>query len=914
MNPPKFILNSQGVITHKIVPQGNGKFRVFPADANGNTISTDPNKSPTLDEQVLMEQISVMQKNGAKVIYDTPESNVEVPVTQMPLPTFGMPKVTDKMAPVDAELIKKYTEYNAPKPVANPIEIQRPVPLQNNPLFSQIDHSKVYDYEKNPEYQANNLNAPINKQVIPPVQSNPNVAQVPITSNQAIPIIQNPLGQEIVPNPNNPNFQNIFTPYKQAIPQTSNNNLQAPVDNPTLPPQEITRERQNAEMSKENSNVTTPTATKPIIEGDTNNDGVIDANDVVVVEPNTPELAENHRPFFTHRETKGQWENAGNNGALEMRTRPIYRPFTDNQRQDTSTATIVNNMLGKIAGNRDERRARSQSNYLDNNEENINSGNYQNKAKSTIKNKAKALFHNPMTGLARDVLNDKEGIVPDFDSVKEARQFHRAIKTVARQDEKERNRAERERNRIAEIRQRVADRLGRTISSDSPQVEPVTTVEDLGAKIKEGTLIPMKQDGGQIMQIGGSFPKPYNAKYRFDGRDELPEYRLKTDLNSSIMGKPSVQGSSESNFLKPMDLSKVNYQDNPFAGKNKIGVVSDPINLNSNSNVNTNTNTNIQNEDAGAPRWDGTKLNVFGNQMQHEGNMYPVMYNIGKSLFDKAEVQNPIYNKQDVAFLQGMKRNQIGANMNNINDNRAAMAQAIRGNARGSGQVLNALQASHNASSKNMNDELYRIKNANQAQQNNYLQALNQVGSNRREIDTLVDEKNRQHRLSFEKFQRDAIESGEKAQINKGQMLNQELSDKITMDNYLNQIGKNFKYKAQRDGTYLLEFEDFSGNKRTMDPRQTKATMEIMQKAEQDKQNTRQVELNAQAANDEKLKQNAATEEMRAKLKAYEDAEINAAREKKFQEEQAAKAKAEADAKAKGTNKTGGYIYKRKSF
>jgi predicted ATPase len=50
MKPPKFILNSQGVITHKIVQQDNGAYRVFPADPNGNVTSQDPNKSPTLDE------------------------------------------------------------------------------------------------------------------------------------------------------------------------------------------------------------------------------------------------------------------------------------------------------------------------------------------------------------------------------------------------------------------------------------------------------------------------------------------------------------------------------------------------------------------------------------------------------------------------------------------------------------------------------------------------------------------------------------------------------------------------------------------------------------------------------------------------------------------------------------------------
>lgn len=1147
MKPPQFILNSQGVITHKIVPQGNDKYRAFPTNANGNVISTDPNKSPTLDEATLMQQIGVMQRNGAKVIYDVPEGDVEVPETQMPLPNFEMPKVTDKFAPVDAELLKKYTEYNKPSPVIAPVQIQRPIP-QNIPLANQINNASTYDYEKTPEMQAiaqavkNNQAAPPNAATTPQatnttgtatttgvaanngangnptptgpidevvgisdngpgyitkmiqttapdgsktyrrdyieVSSGKIIDTMPLTKEVVINNVRNsrvkvepkffgkgevlegvkPLqipttnttigGNPPAPTPTlvkpdtktkegitelqkrigmsaneidgkmGPNTRKRIAEYQKANglipdgsagPKTLAKLEQNAAANPQTTPTIVDPNADKADPNKKVdlapiTSTTTDVAGNPVttttLKGDTNRNGVIDGDEisedvVLTVEKPTAEIATNNGSFntspFTRRVTHGIWEPFGNDeeSLMEYRTRPIKRLYTNPQRQDTSTATVVNEFLGKTFGSREDRRDRRDNRRYENDrrddredarnnvDDNVDDEKILEGKEEKVRRRG-PLFQNPMIDVARNVVNGKEKM-PEFDNVRDARQFHRAVKqaqTFIRREDKAHNRNaakyDRDQEKLREIRRKTEERLGikyqtpnspsqgNTSLPTSPTIDNNQTktssdvLSDINnnifqnnkfntmlnppiykgpviegkpnpllkitEQVDDTTPLKTKRSGGQIMQMGNyvrPFKRPNNANWNLDGLDELPEYRFKENASADLLKKrfrPStIYGTSQDAVNRAFGIKPGN-KTGIFDIKpgNKTGIVADPINFIEGPDGSKTTTT--QSGSTGAPYWNSRKLNVFGNQMQHEANMYPVMYNVGKSLFDKAEVQNPTYNKQDVAFLQGMKRNQIGLNMNPINDNRAAMNQAIRGNARGSGQILNAYAAAQNTASKNMNDEMYRVKNANQAQENNYLQALSQVGSNRREIDTLVDEKNRQHRLSFEKFQRDALESGEKAQINKGQMINQELSDKITMDNYLNQIGKNFQYKLQGDGTYMIEFEDFSGNKRKMSPNQTKATMEIMQKAEQDKQNTRQAELNAQAANDEKLKQNALTEEQRVKLKAYEDAEIRAAKEKKWNDEQAAKAKAEADAKAKGTNKTGGYIYKRKSF
>lgn len=200
------------------------------------------------------------------------------------------------------------------------------------------------------------------------------------------------------------------------------------------------------------------------------------------------------------------------------------------------------------------------------------------------------------------------------------------------------------------------------------------------------------------------------------------------------------------------------------------------------------------------------KLQTYGNILQHRANMLPVMYNTAKSLFDKAEVQKPFYNNQDMAYLQGLRRNMISPNMQYVIDNRTAMNEGIRGTARGSGQLLNSMQANYSNANRAMNDEMYKSQVANQQQMNTYLQGLNTVGDSRRQIDTLVDEKNRAHRLAFEQFQRDALESGEKALINKGQLHNRELENHLGIQGYLNQIASDYKFVYDKHGIPYVKF------------------------------------------------------------------------------------------------------------
>lgn len=339
-------------------------------------------------------------------------------------------------------------------------------------------------------------------------------------------------------------------------------------------------------------------------------------------------------------------------------------------------------------------------------------------------------------------------------------------------------------NRIARINQRVDDKLVQRETIQPPTPEEIKLAEDnLIQNMKTG--LPKQQFGGLIKAQNGEYI-PFDVAnpntYNFTNKKKEPTTTGivswdKEPLASKYFPVDKIYDSiPESN----MSIYDPNY---------KPASKPTPNNANDKEFV-----------------FDPKKLHVYGDKLQHRANMLPVKYNVFKSLFDKAEVQNPIYSTQDVASTQGIRRNQIAPNMNPLIDARAANNQGIRDTGRGSGQIINALQASHNNTQKGMNDEMYRVKNANQAQQNMYLQQLDKVGNTRREIDTLVDEKNRQHRLAQDKFQRDAVESGEKMMINKGLLHNQELEDHIKLSGYLNQIATDYKFVQGPNGVPYVQY------------------------------------------------------------------------------------------------------------
>lgn len=310
---------------------------------------------------------------------------------------------------------------------------------------------------------------------------------------------------------------------------------------------------------------------------------------------------------------------------------------------------------------------------------------------------------------------------------------------------------------------------------------------------------------------GGTIKKYQNAGYVNPLNPNDIDYSKNlsniTGYNNSMYGEPLQADTTPLTTDKPINVTdskgNVSYnQPNYSSGlqfKSKTSTMNNGVNNNNGNNNTIGSGTGYD--------YDETRLKHYGDRLQHNANLLPVLYNASKAIFDKPELQRPIQNEQSQAMLSTVKNNVMNVNMDNINAGRIAAQNTIRNNARSSGSIMNNLLALNTNASRELNNEQYRVDSANSAQKNTYANALSQVGGQRQQEFQRIDEANRQHRLAMDKFRRDALESGEKAMINKGQMLNQQKQDKISLDTYINQLSSDYKVTTNPDGTMTVDYK-----------------------------------------------------------------------------------------------------------
>lgn len=314
-----------------------------------------------------------------------------------------------------------------------------------------------------------------------------------------------------------------------------------------------------------------------------------------------------------------------------------------------------------------------------------------------------------------------------------------------------------------------------------------------------------RKEGGNVIETHQVLPKYQNSGYIATQPENIMTSNDESFYNDSAKRVPQT---IELNTQMPDGRTYPSYND--FISGKFTGVKTTPtVSANNTSFTQPNNRNNEFN-------YDPTRLTYYGNRMQANANLLPVLYNTSKALFDKPEVQRPFYNNQDQATLAGLRNNKINANMNPINTGRVVAMDAIRNNARGSGSLMSNLIAANANANKQMNDESYRVASANQAQDNTYLEKLHSVGTNRQLENKYTDEANRKHRLAMEEFRRDAIKSGEKAMINKGQLLNSELSNQMKLEGYLNQLGQDYKFQQDNNGNLKIVLRNADGTSRVM--------------------------------------------------------------------------------------------------
>jgi hypothetical protein len=318
-----------------------------------------------------------------------------------------------------------------------------------------------------------------------------------------------------------------------------------------------------------------------------------------------------------------------------------------------------------------------------------------------------------------------------------------------------------------------------------------------------------KSNNLPISKNGGYLKKYQNSGYINPLDNRNVDYSLNnsniTNYQNSMYGQPLAMDTTPLTNDKPITVNdskgNVSYNQPSY---------SSGLQFNSNTNSNSNNNSNNKNKTRKSQYvsgYDETRLEHYGDRLQHNANLLPVLYNTSKAIFDKPELQRPFQNEQAQAALSTMRNNVINVNTDNINSGRIAAANTIRNNARSSGSTMNNLLALNTNASRELNNEQYRVDSANSAQRNTYANMLNQVGAQRQSENQRIDEANRSHRLAMDKFRRDALESGEKAMINKGQMLNQQKQDRIALDTYVNQLSSDYKVEYNPDGTADVKFK-----------------------------------------------------------------------------------------------------------
>ena len=239
--------------------------------------------------------------------------------------------------------------------------------------------------------------------------------------------------------------------------------------------------------------------------------------------------------------------------------------------------------------------------------------------------------------------------------------------------------------------------------------------------------------------------------------------------------------------------------------------------------------------------YDPWQLYEPGNLTQHYSEYGPLLYNVSKYL--EPTVERKVFHTNPT-----LRRDSVTPDYTGANESRNVIMNTLRENSRSPQQFI--------ANAVNANMELAKQKNqiANQTLQQNIQlkqQYLDKVNQNRAVLDAKRQQAEQLHLMdeaTKEDFGRQAVEVAEKMGKHKGQFLNQEKSDRIKMDTYLNQLSKDYQYKQLPNG--LWEIKHVGGNTTYMNDEQLKAHFDKVK-------SDRDAELKAQS--DAKMKNAQAT-------------------------------------------------------
>lgn len=207
-------------------------------------------------------------------------------------------------------------------------------------------------------------------------------------------------------------------------------------------------------------------------------------------------------------------------------------------------------------------------------------------------------------------------------------------------------------------------------------------------------------------------------------------------------------------------------------------------------------------EDRGVNPW---RLHEPSNIMQSAADAIPIGIN-AMQYATPALKEAPNYNKQSDAYLSGLRNLRATPNYQPIDQAQEAGMNMIRNNSRSTSQLLGNMQQLQANMGRTRQDAAHKSKMANIGLEQGYLNALQNVGAQRNQEAKAVAQRNIKHQLSKDMLGTKLADNMEQGLKNYGELMGSEKSNRMRVENYLNQLTEDYKYVRGKNGELEIQF------------------------------------------------------------------------------------------------------------
>lgn len=393
--------------------------------------------------------------------------------------------------------------------------------------------------------------------------------------------------------------------------------------------------------------------------------------------------------------------------------------------------------------------------------------------------------------------------------MKAQKRFLKEQKKIQRKDARKRAEDERKVNKL----QKRINKLSEKDDHEVPSIDPIYNFKSGGELLTDDDFdYAMDVSEDQFRMLNGSkLPKAQNS-LDLDNKDETESFFNPSGLlNQNSLGY-NRPGLTDRNFRKefdpfmakadamgsvtlgrPMNVPQYNLDyEMPYSSKYS-NLSEDNILAKYDVETDRTPKSSKNKSDSPYGDYDPTKLSEYSNILQHQAQGVPIAYDTMMGL-------KPIKDPKMFYTKKNFKKQTVTPNylaidsaMSNIND------QVREGSRSPQAMMANMINA-------RMSGAKQKSELANKIQQQNLQleqQYLSQVNQEKDKLDGRRDKRERQREANLvtrQQSQKEAVNNISQRLIDKGLMLGQEKSDRIRLNNYLNEIASDYEYKIDKNG------------------------------------------------------------------------------------------------------------------